>query len=250
MTRLSDSLTKSLDKTKIPVHVAVIMDGNGRWASKRLLPRSMGHRAGMNALKEVVNISGHIGVQHLTVFAFSTENWKRPTEEVSYLMSLLAEFMQKEIDELHDRDIRINILGDYKSLPLDCVNIIEKSLAKTADNKAMNLNIALNYGARLEILKTIQTIAGKVLNGELSIDEIDEECVSKLLFTKDLPDPDLIIRTAGEMRLSNFLLWQIAYSEIWVSESLWPDFKKEDFLQAIFDYQKRIRKFGDVNEKK
>ncbi|MDR1160580.1 MAG: isoprenyl transferase [Syntrophomonadaceae bacterium] len=246
MTKLLNSLTTALDKTKIPAHVAIIMDGNGRWASKRLLPRSMGHRAGMKALKEVVNISGNIGVKNLTVFAFSTENWKRPREEVSYLMNLLVEFMQKEIDELHGRDIRINILGDYKSLPLDCVNIIEKSLAKTADNKAMNLNIALNYGARLEILKAIKAVAKKVAGGELSIDDIDEECVSKLLFTQDLPDPDLIIRTAGEMRLSNFLLWQIAYSEIWVSESLWPDFKKEDFLQAIFDYQKRVRKFGDI----
>lgn len=236
-----------IQSEKLPLHIAIIMDGNGRWAQRRLLPRTMGHRAGMSTLKEIVRACSDLGVKVLTVYAFSTENWKRPWEEVDYLMKLLVEFLRKEINELHQNQVRIKVLGNYSNLPLECQSEIEDALQITRDNPGLLLNIALNYGSRQEILAAVKVLARKVAAGEIEPDVINEETFSGLLYTKDIPDPDLLIRTAGEMRISNFLLWQIAYTELWITECLWPDFSKDDLLQAVWDYQQRDRKFGGLN---
>lgn len=236
-------------ENKLPRHIAIIMDGNGRWAKKRLMPRTMGHRAGMGALKRVVKACVKLNIPVLTVFAFSTENWKRPPEEVNYLMKLLVEFVNKELAELHEQNIRINVLGDYLPLPAECRISIEKAVNLTKNNSGMTLNIALNYGARFEIIKAVKEIGALIKEGRLSPEDIDEDLFSDFLFTRGMPDPDLVIRTAGEMRVSNFLLWQIAYSEIWITDKLWPDFSEEDLLKAIDDYGKRERRFGGLNTK-
>ncbi len=230
---------------KLPRHIAIIMDGNGRWARKKLMPRSMGYRAGMKALKEVVKACVEIGIPILTVFAFSTENWKRPAEEINYLMNLLVEFLHKELKELNDNNIRINILGDYNYLSEKCRVGIEKALAVTGSNSGLIFNIALNYGSRKEILRAVKLMVDKLATGE--IETITEEMFSDFLFTKGLPDPDLLIRTAGEMRISNFLLWQIAYTELWFTDCLWPDFSREEFFRAIWEYQQRDRRFGGIS---
>lgn len=232
----------------MPHHIAVIMDGNGRWAKKRLMPRTMGHRAGMAALKRLVRAMGEMNIPYLTVFAFSTENWRRPAEEVDYLMNLLVEYLLKELQELHENNVKVNILGDYLSLPLRCRVGLEDALRKTRHNTGLNFNIALNYGARHEILTAVRKAATLVQSGQLRAEAIDERLFSSLLFTADLPDPDLLIRTAGEMRISNFLLWQIAYTEIWVTERLWPDFTENDLLQAISSYKSRERRFGGLSQ--
>ncbi len=231
----------------MPRHIAVIMDGNGRWAQKRLMPRTMGHRAGMSALKRVVKTMGELNIPYLTVFAFSTENWRRPSEEVDYLMNLLVEYLLKELQELHDNNVKVNILGDYYSLPQRCRLQLQDALRKTRHNSGLNFNIALNYGARNEILTAARKAAALVASGQLSVDAIDEDLFSSFLFTSQLPDPDLLIRTAGEMRLSNFLLWQIAYTEIWVTERLWPDFTESDLMEAIAAYKGRDRRFGGLS---
>ncbi|MGI6468791.1 MAG: isoprenyl transferase [Syntrophomonadaceae bacterium] len=231
----------------LPRHIAVIMDGNGRWAKKRLMPRTMGHRAGMSALKRVVKAMVELNIPYLTVFAFSTENWRRPSEEVDYLMNLLVEYLLKELQELHENNIKINILGDYRLLPPRCQTELEAALKKTRNNSGLTFSIALNYGARHEILTAVRKAAAAVASGKMTADTIDEAFFSSLLFTAGLPDPDLLIRTAGEMRISNFLLWQIAYTEIWVTKRLWPDFTKEDLLEAIADYKKRDRRFGGLS---
>ncbi len=248
MAKNNKDLLQDIDPNNLPNHVAIIMDGNGRWASKRLLPRTLGHRAGMSSLKEIVRVSSNIGIKNLTVFAFSTENWKRPKNEVNYLMNLLVEFLHKEIEELHSNEVRIRILGNYDVLPVECVDLINDSTKKTNSNQGLCLNIALNYGARLEILSSVKAIAEMVSKGQMSIDEITEESFSDMLYTQGIPDPDLVIRTAGEMRISNFLLWQIAYSEIWISKRLWPDFNRDEFLLAIIDYQKRDRRYGGLSK--
>lgn len=237
----------SLGKREMPRHIAVIMDGNGRWAKRRLMPRTMGHRAGMTALKSLVESTIELGIPYLTVFAFSTENWRRPWEEVDYLMNLLVEYLLKELQELHHNNVRIKILGDYLSLPPRCQAELEDALKLTSGNKGMTFNIALNYGARQEILTAVKEVANRVAGGELKSDGIDEALFSSLLFTVGLPDPDLLIRTAGEMRISNFLLWQIAYTEIWVTDRLWPDFSREDLQEAIKDYQRRDRRYGGLS---
>ncbi|MEN6324709.1 MAG: isoprenyl transferase [Syntrophomonas sp.] len=246
MAKNKNNHEKLIQADKLPHHIAIIMDGNGRWAQKRLLPRTMGHRAGMGTLKEIVRACSDLGVEVLTVYAFSTENWKRPWEEVDFLMKLLVEFLRKEINELHQNKVRIKVLGDYNNLPQDCQLEIKDALQTTRDNPGLLLNIALNYGSRQEILDAIKTIAGKIAEGEITADSISEATFSDLLYTKDVPDPDLLIRTAGEMRISNFLLWQIAYTELWITECLWPDFTKDDLLQAIFDFQQRDRRYGGL----
>ncbi|HCF50307.1 MAG TPA: isoprenyl transferase [Syntrophomonas sp.] len=223
------------------------MDGNGRWAKKRLMPRTMGHRAGMSALKRLVKSMGELNIPYLTVFAFSTENWRRPTEEVDYLMNLLVEYLFKELQELHENNVKINILGDYRLLPPRCRLELEEALKKTRNNDGLTFSIALNYGARHEILAAVKKAAALVAGGKMSADAIDEGFFSSLLSTADLPDPDLLIRTAGEMRISNFLLWQIAYTEIWVTQRLWPDFSQQDLLQAIADFKNRDRRFGGLS---
>lgn len=237
----------SIDPDKIPHHVAIIMDGNGRWAKSKLMHRSMGHRAGMATLKKIVRTSDELGIAFLTVFAFSTENWKRPKEEVDYLMQLLAEFLRIELDELHRENVRINILGDYGAVPQECQQEINRALALTRQNTGLVFNIALNYGSRQELIEVVKKLAAKVVNQELLIDDLNEEIFSSLLYTESMPDPDLLIRTAGEKRISNFMLWQIAYTELIVLDKLWPDLKPQDFKNAIIEYQQRDRKFGGLN---
>lgn len=236
-----------IKKDKLPRHIAIIMDGNGRWAKRRFMPRTLGHRAGMSSLKQTVKTCAELGIPYLTVFAFSTENWKRPQDEVSYLMGLLVEYINKEIEELHQNHIRLQVLGDYHSLPEDSVQAIDLALQKTAANQGMVFNIAINYGARDEIIKAVQHLGALIKQGHLEPEDIDEYGFSQALYTKDLPDPDLLIRTAGEIRVSNFLLWQIAYTELWFSSLMWPEFNQEELLKAIWEFQQRDRRFGGLN---
>ena len=235
-----------IDLTRIPNHVAIIMDGNGRWAEQRNLPRAFGHNAGMKAMKEIVKRSSSLGIKHLTVYAFSTENWKRSTEEVNGIFKLIVTYVDNELKELHANNVRVHILGDYSRLPIDAVTRLEKSLAVTRNNTGMQFNIALNYGSRNEIVEAIRDIAHEVKADKMSIEDISEDTVTRYLSTglAGIPDPELLIRTSGETRVSNFLLWQIAYSELVYSPVLWPDFTPEVFENAICEYQKRDRRFG------
>lgn len=235
-----------LDFDRIPKHIAIIMDGNGRWAKARMLPRTMGHRAGMKNIKLVVEESSDLGVKFLTLYAFSTENWKRPNDEVSALMDLVVEFIEKEFEELNANNVRLKSIGDISKLPEKSRNSIVNAIEKTKNNTGLTLNIALNYGGRDELIKATKEIASLVSCGKLGVEEINEEVVSAHLYTKDMPDPDLIIRPSGELRLSNYLLWQSAYSELWFSNINWPDFKKSDLRRAISDFQNRDRRYGGV----
>lgn len=235
-----------LDFDRIPKHIAIIMDGNGRWAKARMLPRTMGHRAGMKNIKLVVEESSDLGVKFLTLYAFSTENWKRPNDEVSALMDLVVEFIEKEFEELNANNVRLKSIGDISKLPEKSRNSIVNAIEKTKNNTGLTLNIALNYGGRDELIKATKEIASLVSCGKLGVEEINEEVVSAHLYTKDMPDPDLIIRPSGELRLSNYLLWQSAYSELWFSNINWPDFKKSDLRKAISDFQNRDRRYGGV----
>lgn len=235
-----------LDMERIPAHIAIIMDGNGRWAKQRKLPRTMGHRAGMKNIKMMVEESSNLGVKYLTLYAFSTENWKRSKEEVGALMGLVVEFINKEFDELHRNNVKLNSIGDISKLPEKSKAAVEDAMHKTRNNTGLTLNIALNYGGRDEIVKGVKEIAKEVLEGKLQLDEIDDNIISDHLYTSGMPDPDIIIRPSGELRLSNYLLWQSAYSEFWFSNINWPDFTKEDLRRAISDFQKRDRRFGGV----
>lgn len=238
----------AIDLNHMPRHIAIIMDGNGRWAQKRLMPRTMGHRAGMSVLKKIVEACDELKIPFLTVFAFSTENWKRPVTEVDYLMKLLIEFMHKELNELHKNNVQIHMMGNPNVIPLECQVEIKNAIELTRNNSGLVFNIALNYGARQEIIDTVKILAEKVLMKEMQIDDINESVFSQLLYTRDMPDPDLLIRTAGEMRISNFMLWQIAYAEIVVSDTLWPDFSRDALIGAIKEYQGRDRRFGGLNK--
>ena len=233
-------MIEGIDINRLPKHIAVIMDGNGRWANKRSMPRVFGHRAGVEALKGIVTACSDIGIKYFTVYAFSTENWKRPSEEVSFLMNLLVEFMRKEIKELNKNNVKINILGDLTALPEITRTEIEKAVVITKDNTGLNFNIAMNYGGRTEIIMAIKNIAQLVASGNIEIENIDEALVNNMLYTKSMPDPDIILRTSGEQRLSNFLLWQGAYSELVFTDIYWPDFKKENLIECIADFQKEI----------
>lgn len=235
-----------MDPKRIPEHVAIVMDGNGRWAAKRSLPRLAGHNAGMGVLKEIVKHSSMLGIRHLTVYAFSTENWKRPWEEVGGIFKILVYYIEKELDELCLNNVMVSILGDYSALPQDAIQKLQEALEKTKDNTGLHFHIALNYGSRSEILQGIRTLMDRGIKGELDSDDLTEEMVSASLFTKDIPDPDLVIRTSGEKRLSNFLLWQSAYSEFVFTDVLWPDFRPEHLTEAILEYQGRSRRFGGV----
>jgi len=232
---------------RLPHHIAIIMDGNGRWAQKRALPRSMGHRAGVEALRKIVKTCSKLEIQALTVYAFSTENWKRPKNEVKVLMTLLTEYLKKELQELHQNNVIIRTMGKIKDLPLEAQYELARAMERTRDNTGLTLNLALNYGGRSEIIEAVKDLSKEVLNGKLRIEEIDEQRFSETLCTRGLPDPDLLIRTSGEMRLSNFLLWQLAYTEIVVVEELWPDFGEKALLEAIKAYQKRDRRFGGIH---
>ena len=233
-----------IDYNRLPSHVAIIMDGNGRWAKKRGLPRLAGHKAGMEALKKIVRKSGEIGMEHLTVYAFSTENWKRSEEEVSGIFQILVYYMEREIREIHQKGVRVSILGDLQRLPGPAREAVERAMELTKANQGLQFHIALNYGGRDEILRALRRLSQKVEQGGLMPDDITEEMISQALYTEGIPDPDLVIRTSGELRLSNFLLWQSAYSELYFTDILWPDFQEDAFLKAIADFQMRKRNFG------
>lgn len=242
----SVNLKHDIDKNNLPEHIAIIMDGNGRWATKRFLPRTAGHREGVKRVREIVKECGNLGIKYLTLYAFSTENWKRPEEEVSYLMKLLVEFLSKEVNTLHKNNVKINVIGDLSRLEQNIVKQIENAKKLTQNNNKLILNIALNYGSRDEIKKAVIKIIDDVLNDNLSKDDIDENTIKDYLYTHDQPDPSLLIRTSGELRLSNFLLYQLAYTEFWFTDINWPDFSKEYLYKAILDYQNRKRRFGGI----
>ena len=233
---------------EIPNHIAIIMDGNGRWAKKRGLPRVAGHKRGVDTVREIVEACAEIGVKFLTLYTFSTENWKRPKDEVSTLMRLLLNSLRDRVNELNDNDIRLTTIGNINALPDAVRKQLEFDIKRTKNNKKMVLNLALSYSGRWELLEAIKKIADSTAEGKIKSKDIDEKLISLFLTTKDIPDPDLVIRTSGEFRVSNFLLWQIAYSEFIITETLWPDFSKADLYDAIKIFQKRERRFGKVSE--
>ena len=241
----SSYLMSHIDKANLPRHVGIIMDGNGRWAKKRNLPRSAGHRAGAQTLKTITEFAGNLGIRYLTAYAFSTENWKRPKEEVDALMDLLLKYLRDK-DQLAGKDVVIKVIGDRSKLSDEINKEIDNIEEYTKDNPGMVLFLAINYGGRQEIVNSVKKIAAKVQNGEISPDNITEDSVSSYIYTSEIPDVDLIIRPSGELRLSNFLLWQSAYSEFWFSDINWPDFKTDDFARAVLDYQNRNRRFGGI----
>lgn len=233
-----------IDIERLPRHIAIIMDGNGRWAQKKGLPRVMGHKAGMGAIKKTVRACSDLGVKILTVYAFSTENWRRPQDEVSYLMNLLVEYMRKEINALHKNKVKVKVLGETDILPAQTRKEIEEAIKLTERNEGLQFNIALNYGGRAEILNACKRLIQGVSNGSINEAEVDEALFSNFLYTGSDPDPDMIIRTSGEQRISNFLLWQGAYSELMFVDQLWPDFDEKVLRSAIIEYQSRDRRFG------
>ena len=238
----------SINRTKLPKHVAIIMDGNGRWARKRGINRVRGHQKGSEAVREIVRTSREIGIPWLTLYAFSEENWKRPETEIKALMTLLKRFLRSELKEMQDNGIRLQSIGRTERLPEDTKEILFETIEKTASNRDMVLTLAISYGGRQEILDAIKKIAINIEGHGMTSNEISEQLLSGFLYTADMPDPDLLIRTSGEYRVSNFLLWQIAYTEIYVTPVLWPDFNKHEFLEAIQDFQKRERRFGATQD--
>lgn len=242
------SLIDQIDKTRIPNHLAVIMDGNGRWAKLKGLFRTAGHDQGATAVKEVVEGCGKLGIKHLTLYAFSTENWNRPKMEVKTLMNLLVSSLKKEISTLQEQKIRLNAIGKIELLPPKVYKELLEVIDKTKHNEKLILTLALSYGSREEISKTVKDLCFKVKNNIISPDDIDEQVINEHLYTHDLPDVDLLIRTSGEQRISNFLLWQIAYAELFFTDVLWPDFNKEHLFEAILNYQNRERRFGKTSE--
>ncbi|HOV78739.1 MAG TPA: isoprenyl transferase [Bacillota bacterium] len=241
-----ESLLGKVDRQKLPRHVAIIMDGNGRWAKQRGLPRSFGHRAGVESLRDIVRACSELQIRVLTVYAFSTENWKRPQEEVDVLMDLLVEYLNKEIRELCEKDVRVNPIGRLQELPASAREALNMAVRRSSGNNGLILNLALNYGGRSEILDAVRAISAKVRDGSFLPDEIDERAVSNHLYTAGQPEPDLLIRPSGDFRISNFLLWQLAYTEFWFTKVLWPDFRRVHLLRALVDYQRRERRFGGL----
>ena len=245
---LLQQLPPDLDGNRLPEQVAVIMDGNGRWAGQRGLPRVMGHRKGVDALKALLRCCRDWGIPGLTAYAFSTENWGRPSEEVAFLMTLFERVLRRELAEMMREQVRIRFVGNLSALPDSLQAEIAVAMEETANNTGIEFTVATNYGGRQEILKACRSIAQQVQDGEITADAIDEQLFRQHLYTADLPDPDLLIRTSGEMRISNFLLWQLAYAEIYVTDTLWPDFDRSAFYQALLAYQKRDRRFGKIRE--
>ena len=241
-----NDLKYDIDLENMPTHIAIIMDGNGRWAKSRFLPRTAGHKAGVETIRKVVKEADRLGIQYLTLYAFSTENWKRPKLEVDALMNLLVTYLRNEIDELHKNNIKLTAVGDFEKLPEACVKELHSAMDKTKDNTGVHLNLALNYGGRNDIREAVVEIAKEYKEGKISLEDITEERIKKHLSTGEIPDPDLVIRTSGEQRLSNFLLWDIAYSEFYYTDIHWPDFDGEALEKAIYAYQKRDRRFGGV----
>lgn len=241
-----EELKASLDKSKLPKHVAIIMDGNGRWADRRNLPRNAGHKSGIESVHDVVELCGELGISVLTLYAFSSENWKRPLLEVNALMKLLIEQLREQTPELNENNVRLKMIGDISRLPRRVVSELRRSIETTKANTGLTLVLALNYGGRHEIAQAAKEMSADVQKRKLKPEDISEKSFSKYLYTAEFPDPDLLIRTSGEMRISNFLLWQLAYSEIYFTEVLWPDFRKKDLLLALLSYQNRQRRFGGI----
>ena len=232
----------------VPKHIAIIMDGNGRWAKERGLPRIAGHREGINSVREITRICGEIGVKYLTLFTFSTENWNRPKREVKALMMLLLSTIKKEIKELHKNNVKFSTIGDISILPKSTEKGIKEGMELTFNNSGLNLILALNYGSRQEILSAVNNIISDINKKDIEIDSIDENIFSSYLYTNNCPDPDLLIRTSGELRISNFLLWQSAYTEMYLTDTYWPSFRENELFQAILDFQNRERRFGKTSE--
>ncbi|MDJ0532637.1 MAG: polyprenyl diphosphate synthase [Xenococcaceae cyanobacterium MO_207.B15] len=241
-------LPSDLDRERLPQHVAVIMDGNGRWAKRKGRPRIMGHQKGVDSLKDLLRCCRDWGIPALTAYAFSTENWGRPLEEVEFLMTLFERILRRELQEMMEEDVRIRFVGNLQALPQSLQQEIARSMADTQNNPGIQFTVATNYGGRQEIVQACCAIASKVEQGYLQVEDIDEAIFEQHLYTQGLVNPDLLIRTSGEMRISNFLLWQIAYAEIYVTETLWPDFDRLEFHKALLAYQKRERRFGKVNK--
>lgn len=236
-----------LELGKVPKHIAIIMDGNGRWANQKGKQRLFGHREGIESVRDVVNAASLIGVKHLTLYAFSIENWKRPPLEVNGLMKLLEVFLKKEFDELNENQVIINTIGKINSLPKNVQTILRDSYEKTKDNTGLQLNLAISYGSRWDIMRALQMIALDVRSGKLSPEDLTEDMFSSYLQTADIPDPDLLIRTSGEYRISNFLLWELAYSEIYFTDKLWPEFRRSELYDSLRDYAQRERRFGKTS---
>lgn len=241
------SYKDQLNTNKIPEHIAIIMDGNGRWAEKQGEHRVFGHTKGVESVREALTAAGEVGVKYLTLYAFSTENWNRPKEEVDALMDLLVKTITMEVESLNENEVRLHVIGDLDSLPPGCKDALSQSIEDTKDNTRVNLILALSYSSKWEITRAIKNIASDVSEGNLDSNEIDTDTIDKYLDTANFPDPELLIRTSGESRISNFLLWQLAYSELYFTETLWPDFKKEHFFEAIYNYQQRERRFGKTS---
>jgi undecaprenyl diphosphate synthase len=242
------AIDSRINQSKLPKHVAVIMDGNGRWAKQRGKLRTFGHSKGVKAVRETVEAAAEIGIEYLTLYAFSTENWNRPKFEINALMTLLVKTISKETKTLTENNIRLNAIGDLESLPSSCLRELNEAIEKTKDNTRMTLTLALSYSSKWEMTEAIKAIAKNVKSGILEVDAIDESTINQHLCTVGIPDPELLIRTSGEHRISNFLLWQIAYAELYFTDKLWPDFERADFETAIIDYQGRERRFGKISE--
>lgn len=242
------SQERLLDTGKVPNHIAIIMDGNGRWANRRGLPRIAGHNEGVNSVRDIVEVCGQLGVKYLTLYAFSTENWKRPRDEVSLLMRLLLKALRDERDKLHQNEVRLKAIGDIAALPQDVQDELLDAIEMMKNNTGLTLVLALSYSGRWDLTTAVRKIVAEAKRGALSEEKITEQLIGSFLSTKDIPDPDLLVRTSGEIRISNFLLWQLAYSELYVTQDYWPSFRRKDLYAAIADYQKRERRFGLVSE--
>lgn len=242
------SLKEQIQADKIPVHIAVIMDGNGRWAQQRGKDRIFGHQSAVESVRQTTEAAAELGVRYLTLYTFSTENWGRPQQEIDGLMELLVNTIHNEIPTLNKNGIRLFAIGDLTSLPGECASVLKDAIEQTKGNNTMQLNLALSYSSRWEIINAVKNLAADVESGQLASSDIDEKCFEQYLQTKDIPDPELLIRTSGEMRISNYLLWQIAYAELYFTPTLWPDFRKEDLYKAIIEYQQRERRFGKTGQ--
>ena len=240
--------SENLDLSKLPSHIAIIMDGNGRWAKKRLMNRISGHEKGADAVRRIVRTCREIGIEILTLYAFSTENWQRPKAEVTALMDLLKRFLKSELREMLDNNVRLNTIGQMHRIPKGVRGVLQQHMELTASNTGLTLNLALSYGGRAEIVQMVKQIAARVKDGQLDLSDITPEIVSENLYTRGMCDPDLLIRTGGDMRISNFLLWQIAYAEIFITDTLWPDFSREEFMTILGNFQKRERRFGRISQ--
>ncbi len=240
--------TSSIDLNRLPRHVAIIMDGNGRWAQKRRQPRLFGHRAGAESVRNIVETCREIGIEYLTLYAFSSENWHRPAQEVVGLMTILKKYLESELPRMQKNEIRLMSIGDRKRLPDAVRELLERGIEVTSGNTKLTLNLALSYGSRDELVRAVKTISALCLKGDMVPEQISDQTIAKNLDTCGMPDPDLLIRTGGEARLSNFLLWQLSYAEIYFTETMWPDFRKESFVQALSEYQSRERRFGRTGD--